>query len=48
MISFDNGADPFLLEVEQPARTGAIVEVIWPRAAIAAPQGGPLGENPAF
>lgn len=47
-ISFANGADPFLLEVEAPARTGAIVEVIWPRAAIAAAPGDSLGENPAF
>lgn len=47
-ISFANGADPFLIEVEQPARTGAIVEVRWPRAAIEAPEVGALGQNPAF
>jgi two-component system sensor histidine kinase RegB len=47
-ISFANGADPFLLEVEQPARTGAIVEVIWPRDRIGADPGAPMGANPAF
>lgn len=43
-LSFANGADPFLTEDERPARSGAIVEVIWPRDSIEA-EGGPLGEN---
>ena len=43
-LSFANGADPFLLESERPERSGAIVEVIWPRDRIGA-TGGPLGEN---
>ena len=47
-ISFANGADPFLLEVEQPARTGAIVEVSWPRDRVASDPGEAMGENPAF
>ncbi len=45
-LSFANGADPFLTEAERPDRCGAIVEVIWPRARIAAPAvTAGLGEN---
>lgn len=44
-LSFANGADPFLRQDERPARSGAIVEVSWPRAAVTAPAGGRLGEN---
>ena len=40
-LSFANGAGPG----SSPARCGAIVEVIWPLAEIAAPQSGILGEN---
>ncbi len=29
-ISFANGSDPFLTKTERPARSGAVVEVIWP------------------
>lgn len=44
-LSFANAADPFLSAEERPQRCGAIVEVIWPRERIAAPDGGPLGDN---
>lgn len=48
-LSFANGSDPFLSGSERPERSGALVEVAWPRAAIAAPEAsGGLGENPLF
>jgi two-component system, sensor histidine kinase RegB len=34
-ITFRNGSDPFLLEGESGARHGAVVDVVWPTAAIA-------------
>ncbi|GLS86229.1 sensor histidine kinase RegB [Cypionkella aquatica] len=43
-LSFANAADPFLTAEERPARSGAIVEVTWPAAAILA-EAGALGEN---
>ncbi|MFZ5963244.1 sensor histidine kinase RegB [Thalassococcus sp. BH17M4-6] len=47
-LSFANGADPFLPASEQAERSGAIVEVVWPRAKIV-PQGSgnsfAIGEN---
>jgi len=43
-LSFANARDPFLTAEEQPERSGAIVEVAWPRARIEAPDA-PLGEN---
>ncbi|MCB2116955.1 MAG: ActS/PrrB/RegB family redox-sensitive histidine kinase [Rhodobacteraceae bacterium] len=44
-LRFYNGSDPFLTAEERPERSGAIVEVSWPRAAIeVAPREG-LGEN---
>ena len=43
-LSFANARDPFLTAEEQPERSGAIVEVTWPRARIEAPDT-PLGEN---
>ncbi len=43
-LSFANGADPFLHETERPARSGAVVEVVWPCDLIATkPEA--LGEN---
>ena len=47
-ITFRNGSDPFLLEDESGTRRGAVVDVIWPAAAImqdAAEAKGPLGLN---
>ncbi len=44
-LSFANGSDPFLTVDEHPERSGAIVEVVWPRSAIAAPEGDALGSN---
>jgi two-component system sensor histidine kinase RegB len=44
-LTFANGADPFLNSTEHAGRTGAIVEVAWPRHAIVATDTEPLGEN---
>ncbi|OZA07381.1 MAG: two-component sensor histidine kinase, partial [Rhodobacterales bacterium 17-64-5] len=46
-LTFANAADPFLAPDAQPERSGAVVEVVWPEAAMLAPATGPLGENPA-
>ena len=47
-LTFANASDPFLNGAERPERCGAVVEVVWPRDALDAPdaamQGG-LGEN---
>ncbi len=45
-LTFANAADPFLSADERPQRCGAVVEVIWPRERIAAPDAAFLGENP--
>ena len=47
-ITFANGTDPFLADAERPMRSGAVVEVVWPREAIALAEdaiNAPLGEN---
>ncbi|MGB0902839.1 sensor histidine kinase RegB [Halocynthiibacter sp.] len=47
-LSFNNGADPYLLRTEWPDKCGAIVEVSWPRHAVAFSQQASrdaLGEN---
>ncbi|MCU0911536.1 MAG: ActS/PrrB/RegB family redox-sensitive histidine kinase [Rhodobacteraceae bacterium] len=51
-LAFWNGSDPFLSDSERPERRGAAVEVVWPRAALAAQEPGReggtragLGEN---
>jgi two-component system sensor histidine kinase RegB len=44
-LSFANGGDPFLAPGERPLRSGAIVEVVWPRSAIVADRARVLGEN---
>ena len=44
-LSFANGGDPFLRGNERPLRSGAIVEVVWPLSAIAAPADAALGAN---
>lgn len=45
-LSFANGADPFLKEAERPARSGAVVAVVWPRQRIVADLAEATGENP--
>ena len=47
-LSFANASDPFLTPEERPERCGAIVELVWPTAAIIAPQSSQLGENLRF
>ena len=47
-LTFANGTNPFLSEDEHPARSGAIVEVIWPIDRIATPEFVALGENTPF
>ncbi|MBD3785368.1 MAG: ActS/PrrB/RegB family redox-sensitive histidine kinase [Sphingomonadales bacterium] len=47
-IRFQNGAEPFARTEGQPARSGAVVELRWPLARLAAPTGGALGENVPF
>ncbi|MCV2872603.1 ActS/PrrB/RegB family redox-sensitive histidine kinase [Defluviimonas sp. WL0050] len=44
-LSFKNGSDPFLTEDERPERSGALVEVVWPRSAIETRARSELGEN---
>jgi len=46
-LTFTNASDPFLTAEEQPARSGAIVEVVWPRGRIEADTA-PLGLNRPF
>jgi len=45
-LQFMNAADPFLAVHERPERSGAVIEVSWPRALIEAMPSDPLGENP--
>ncbi len=47
-ITFANGADPFQHPDSRPTQSGAVVELIWKRAAICPSEAavkGPLGEN---
>jgi two-component system sensor histidine kinase RegB len=44
-LSFANGSNPFLSADERPERSGAIVEVVWPRGRLAASETEALGEN---
>jgi len=47
-VSFANASDPFLDPSERPERSGAIVEVLWPAAAVIVDRDAlkaPLGEN---
>ena len=45
-LSFANGANPFLAASEQPHQGGAVIEVVWPLAAISAEMDpAALGEN---
>lgn len=47
-LSFANAGDPFLAADERPDRSGAIVEAIWPAAALVVSRGSALGENQRF
>lgn len=47
-LSFANASDPFLSDGEHPEKCGAIVEVRWPRDALAAPLGFMPGDNIPF
>lgn len=44
-LAFANATDPFLEQDQQPERSGAIVEVTWPRTQIEATATGALGQN---
>ena len=44
-LRFSNASDPFLTEEERPLKSGAVVEVSWPRALIEPEPGKPHGEN---
>ncbi|MEL6953012.1 MAG: ActS/PrrB/RegB family redox-sensitive histidine kinase [Pseudomonadota bacterium] len=47
-VEFHNASDPFTAPSERVEKSGAVVEVTWPVAAISAPAAlasGPLGEN---
>lgn len=44
-LTFANAADPFLNSEERPDRCGAVIEVIWPIAAILAPPEPVQGPN---
>ncbi len=47
-LSFANGSDPFMAPEDRPVRSGAIVEVLWPRESLALPEEAEstgLGEN---
>jgi two-component system sensor histidine kinase RegB len=45
-LSFANALDPFLSPEERTDRSGAVVEVVWARADVQAPQAAGLGHNP--
>lgn len=47
-LTFANATDPFLTPSERPERCGAVVEVIWPEAALRAPADLVTGENRLF
>jgi two-component system, sensor histidine kinase RegB len=47
-LSFTNAADPFLTKSEYPEKCGAVVQVVWPREALAAPLDFVPGDNVPF
>lgn len=50
-LSFANGSEPFAPDQLPASRSGAVVQVVWPRAAIDAQMnasGSSLGDNPVF
>ncbi|MCA8882359.1 MAG: ActS/PrrB/RegB family redox-sensitive histidine kinase [Rhodobacteraceae bacterium] len=47
-LKFYNGADPFLTTAERPERSGAVVDVVWPRRLVSTGENeklGALGQN---
>lgn len=44
-LTFANASDPFLAQGDRPERGGAVVEAIWPIAALAGVENAALGEN---
>ncbi|MEZ5798661.1 MAG: ActS/PrrB/RegB family redox-sensitive histidine kinase [Paracoccaceae bacterium] len=47
-LTFANAADPFLAPEERPARSGAVVEAVWPRDTLEAPAGMTGAPNQPF
>ncbi|WP_225027464.1 sensor histidine kinase RegB [Xinfangfangia pollutisoli] len=47
-MSFANAADPFLTPEERPERCGALVEAVWPLAALEAPAAATAALNQRF
>jgi two-component system, sensor histidine kinase RegB len=47
-LMFANGSDPFVDSEKRPARSGAVVEVVWPIKQILAPADLAKGENQRF
>ncbi|MGL4321606.1 MAG: sensor histidine kinase RegB [Paracoccaceae bacterium] len=48
VLMFANGSDPFIDSEERPARSGAVVEVVWPAKRLLAPTDLAKGENQKF
>jgi two-component system, sensor histidine kinase RegB len=48
VLMFANGSDPFLDSETRPARSGAVVEVVWPTKRLIAPTDIAKGENRKF
>lgn len=44
-LTFANASDPFLAAEDRPARSGAVVEAVWPVSALVVPENAALGEN---
>ncbi|PWR02146.1 two-component sensor histidine kinase [Meridianimarinicoccus roseus] len=42
-VRFSNGSDPFLTSEEEPVRSGAVVQVTWPRERISTARDGKIG-----
>ena len=47
-LAFANSADPFLTPEERPERCGAVVQAVWPTAALIAPAGMTAAANAPF
>jgi two-component system, sensor histidine kinase RegB len=48
VLMFANGSDPFIDSEMRPARSGAVVEVVWPLKRLVAPTDLAKGENQRF